>query len=1025
MPEPAQWPRIEELFYAALDLPEAERAAFLTRACSDDDAVRHEVKSLLAARVDAEGFLSQPVIERSLLSGAQQAALNARLGSSIGQYKLLSVLGVGGMGQVFLAADTRLHRQVALKLLPPQFSQQPGRVRRFEQEARATTALNHPNIVTLYDTGQHEGSYFIVNEFVDGQTLRAHLNEHGPLSVSEALNIAQQIATALAAAHAAGIVHRDIKPENVMLRRDGFVKVLEFGLAKLTGVLPEAAASQDETQDEDNPQSAIVNLQSQTAAGALLGTIRYMSPEQARGDTVDARTDVFSLGVVLYEMLTGHPPFQRATATETLAAILEAEPAALPAQTPVALRQLVTRALRKDREQRWQTAAVMVEAVRALVAETQFNARLAETRPWRVWMAGVGVFMLLLLGWAGWRYWIQGNAVALVNLGELSHNFVGEWKLDNGRTSSGLIISPNDQMLAFSQNLGGRGEIFVKPLAGGTPRRLTNDEWFDQNPIWTPDGQAVTYRSTHGDQLEFWQVPINGSVSQRIATLPAALAEKFGYLMGWSRDGGRLYFVAQANVHILEPSTGKLTTLTNFPTTARIGYADLSMDEQWLTYSELVEGVLQIFAFKLGRDRPSQLTQGSEHNNWPVWHPDGKRILFSAQRNGTGQIAVVGLDGSAPQLLTSSPLNLTFKDITRDGRRILYSTDGQSADLFRYDLDTKTETRLTASQQQLELNPDVAPDGQSFVYQQRLPGRINQASSLWRRETQDKGFPVQLLDKAYAPRWSPRGDRIAFLRDAQPYNALWTMQPDGSQARPVISSHILESGQKEFPERGAFPNHYVWSPDGKLLAYLSLKVGRPALWTIGADGTNAQMIPPPSDTTSRPLSPLFAPDSRRLVYLQLSTIKARPNALWLSEAGQQRMIFQTEKSLRVLGWSADGAALFLTTFARASERQNEPVQVLRLALAGGKISELAAFADAYTTSFRLAPDHRRIAFCQRVHEHDELWQLALATGQAKLVHTNEDPFVFFAELGWAPDGRTLFLSKQTNAITFMAIDNFR
>ncbi len=259
MPEPAQLQHIEELYYDALELPAAEREAFLASACAGDVALRHEVASLLAARAEAAGFLSRPVLELSLPGGEQRPNLTARLGSTIGHYKLLSVLGVGGMGEVFLAEDTRLHRQVALKLLPAEFSQSPQRIHRFEQEARATTALNHPNIVTLHDTGQFEDAYYIVTEFVDGQTLREHLNEHSSLPISEALNLAQQIATALAAAHAAGIVHRDIKPENVMLRRDGFVKVLDFGLAKLTDTLMESAVTKDETHEEETPQSAIRN----------------------------------------------------------------------------------------------------------------------------------------------------------------------------------------------------------------------------------------------------------------------------------------------------------------------------------------------------------------------------------------------------------------------------------------------------------------------------------------------------------------------------------------------------------------------------------------------------------------------------------------------------------------------------------------------------------------------------------------------------------------------------------------------
>src|SRR5205085_934511 len=210
----------------------------------------------------------------------------------INQYQLIAQLGAGGMGEVYLAEDTRLHRKVALKLLPAQFAQNADRVRRFEQEARAVSALNHPNIVTLFDLGRVEQHYFMTTEFIDGYTLRAHLLEHSQLSVQEVIEVTLQIASALSAAHAAGIVHRDIKPENVMLRRDGYVKVLDFGLAKI---------SEHSTPEDDTGDASL----SITAAGAVMGTVSYMSPEQARGLRVDARTDIFSLGVVLYEILTG------------------------------------------------------------------------------------------------------------------------------------------------------------------------------------------------------------------------------------------------------------------------------------------------------------------------------------------------------------------------------------------------------------------------------------------------------------------------------------------------------------------------------------------------------------------------------------------------------------------------------------------------------------------------------------------------------------------------------------------------
>lgn len=419
------WQRIESLYEAAVALDAAERHRFLQRECSDDDKLQTEILSLLTAHDEATGFLEAPV---------PLVRQHMRIGASIEQYRVLSVLGVGGMGEVFLAEDTRLHRQVALKLLPAHFSQNSQRIHRFEQEARATTALNHPNIVTLHDTGQHADAYYIVTEFVDGRTLREILNQREALPVGEALNLAQQIAQALAAAQAANIVHRDIKPENVMVRRDGFVKVLDFGLAKLADVTAETPLAQDETHEDVTPPSL-------TAAGALLGTVRYMSPEQARGETVDARTDVFSLGVVLYEMLAGTHPFEYATATQTMAAILETEPAALPKAIPVALSSLVTSALHKNRDERVATAEEFAARLQQINNELQFSVRLA-SEPWwrgwwRRWPTWVGATVLALTAFFIWKQ-SQNNFDATV-LSQLKFTPVDSWKAEE--TSNGAVVN--------------------------------------------------------------------------------------------------------------------------------------------------------------------------------------------------------------------------------------------------------------------------------------------------------------------------------------------------------------------------------------------------------------------------------------------------------------------------------------------------------------------------------------------------------------------------------------------------------
>jgi serine/threonine-protein kinase len=370
--------RLERLYRSALELTAAERQAFLDQACADDDALRCEVESLLAAHPQAEAFLSVPAVEGEARRRAELLAdqipnenqpivpPTSLIGHTINQYEVVSPLGRGGMGEVWLAEDRRLKRKVALKLLPAEFTNDAGRVRRFEREAHAVLTLNHPNIITLFDFGHTDEGYFITTEFVDGQTLRALLREETRLPVRESIEIALQICSALDAAHDAGIIHRDIKPENVMLRRDGFVKVLDFGLAKM---------------GEGQMLDPITSASGLTNPGAVMGTVSYMSPEQARGHKVDARSDIFSLGIVLYEMLTGRLPFEGETASDMLAAILKSEQPpltellsdALPNIATVTLQQIITRALVKDREARYQTIQTMAADLRKCAENLQFH----------------------------------------------------------------------------------------------------------------------------------------------------------------------------------------------------------------------------------------------------------------------------------------------------------------------------------------------------------------------------------------------------------------------------------------------------------------------------------------------------------------------------------------------------------------------------------------------------------------------------------------------------------------------------
>lgn len=402
---PERYKQIGQICYEALQLGADERAAFLDQACAGDEVLRLEVESLLTHEGPAKSFIETRALEvaAQALAAAGAAPLSNK---KIGHYELISLLGRGGMGEVYLAHDGRLGRQIALKLLPAEFTQDASRVWRFEQEAHAASALNHPNIVTVYEVGEADGVHFIATEFIEGQTLRQRM-ETGPLGFNEVIEIGIQIAGALQAAHEAGVVHRDIKPENLMLRRDGYVKVLDFGLAKLS-------ESHAPAFDAKVPSQ----ISSLTDSGMVLGTFSHMSPEQARGQKVDARSDIFSLGVVLYELAAGKAPFEGVNAFEVIAAILERAPLPLSqqrAEVPAELERIISRALEKDRELRHQSASDLRAELKRLQRELDSGATAAVSSVrlrtgWRRWsmkaVLALGVLALLAVAWF-WplRFW--------------------------------------------------------------------------------------------------------------------------------------------------------------------------------------------------------------------------------------------------------------------------------------------------------------------------------------------------------------------------------------------------------------------------------------------------------------------------------------------------------------------------------------------------------------------------------------------------------------------------------------------
>jgi serine/threonine protein kinase/Tfp pilus assembly protein PilF len=365
-----RWKQVNDLFQSAVERAPEERAAFLDQACQGNEGLRREVGSLLTSYERSENFIESPAFEVApeLVTNEKAGAL---VGKLIGHYRIESLIGVGGMGEVYLARDERLGRKAALKVLPDSLTTDETQLSRFKNEARSASALNHPNILTVYEIGAEGDRQFIATEFIEGITLRASI-ACGRMNPHAAVEVAVQVASALAAAHEAGVVHRDIKPENIMLRPDGYVKVLDFGIAKLTEQRPPS---------EDHAVETTAVLQ--TRPGLVLGTARYMSPEQARGQKVDARSDIWSFGVVLYEMVAGSPPFRGETPSDCIAAILTTEPPPLSGvlpDVPAKLESILQKALRKNTDERYQTIKEMLAELRILKAKLEAESSLPQTK---------------------------------------------------------------------------------------------------------------------------------------------------------------------------------------------------------------------------------------------------------------------------------------------------------------------------------------------------------------------------------------------------------------------------------------------------------------------------------------------------------------------------------------------------------------------------------------------------------------------------------------------------------------------
>jgi serine/threonine protein kinase len=834
--------RMKRIFRAALEMPEADRDVYLDSACGGDAQLRGEIERLLAQERTAD-FPSPP-------SGMRRQAEALSKGNMLGNYRIEEKLGEGGMGVVYAAEDMRLHRAVALKILPQVMALDPERLERFEREAQAVAALNHPNVVTLYGVDDAEGLHFLTMELVRGKTLGSMIPRHG-FTLPQFLKIALPLTDAISAAHQRGIIHRDLKPSNVMVDADSRVKVLDFGLAKWQR--GEAAGPETKTMTE----------RELTTQHHVVGTAPYMSPEQAEGHPLDARSDIFSLGVVLYQMATGARPFRGESAMSVISSILKETPPAPGAVNPAVPRDLdriIRRCLAKDPARRYQSAVDLRNDLEELRQELESGeafdvARPSAPRRSRWWFAliAAGVVMAIAGFTILWRVWQAESlrpAGIRAEFSQLTSQPGVEWFPS---------LSPDGKWLAYSAT-GARGrQIYLQSVSGQNPIDLSKDATVDDDqPAFSPDGERIAFRSSR-EGGGIFVMGRTGEAAKRVT--------RMGFKPSWSPDGTQLAFTTEnveLNPQNMEGVSELWTVQVNSGETRRLTkdavLASWSPHNRRIAYTHRLGNPTQadIWTIPVTGGTPTPVTSDKPTDWNPAWSPDGSYLYFASDRGGSMNLWRVPIDETSgktrgePEAITTPAAYLAQLSLSADGKRIVY-----------------TSALVTTNIQQLALDISGTPKGE--------PSWVTTGSRRWSN-----------------PDPSPDGEWVAFYSLVQPEGHLYVAHPDGTAMRQLTSDSAIDRMPR-------------WSPDGKWIACFSNRSGRLELWKIRPDGSDLQQL-----TEGGWGYFVWSPDGSRIATADDVKGDARifdPNRPWKQQTPDLLPPEPSSAHFRVNSWSPDGERL--------------------------------------------------------------------------------------------------------------------